>query len=99
MGHMLLAVLVPATATVDTVDADLDRIIEPQLETLGIDDYRLGGGFTGARDPDYDPTRDPANHEPLPAVPRHAARPGRQHLSRLRGRGQPRPAAPGRSLS
>ncbi|ROO52843.1 hypothetical protein EDC02_7787 [Micromonospora sp. Llam0] len=91
MGHMLLAVLVPATATVDTVDADLDRIIEPQLETLGIDDYRLGGGFTGARDP--------ANHEPLPAVPRHAARPGRQHLSRLHGRGQPRPAAPGRSLS
>jgi hypothetical protein len=63
MGHLLLAVLVPADATVETIDVHLDRILEPRLGTLDIDDYRLGGGFTGAWDPGYDPTRDPANHE------------------------------------
>jgi hypothetical protein len=63
MGHLLLAVLVPAAATVETIDVHLDRILEPRLGTLDIDDYRLGGGFTGAWDPGYDPTRDPANHE------------------------------------
>ncbi len=61
MGHRLFAVLIHHTATVDTVNLYL----HPRLNHLRgpgtFDDYRLGGQATGAWDPDYDPTLDPAN--------------------------------------
>ncbi|SCL20438.1 hypothetical protein GA0074692_0867 [Micromonospora pallida] len=46
MGHVLLAVLVPGTAAAGTVDAELDRVIQPPMRfgTPRIDDYRFGGG-------------------------------------------------------
>ncbi|MGI5214819.1 hypothetical protein [Plantactinospora sp. CA-290183] len=63
MGHIMLAVLVPARATIDTVDNHLDRLVGRRRRALRIDGYRLGGQVTGAWDLTYDPTRDPANHE------------------------------------
>ncbi|WP_250008774.1 hypothetical protein [Actinoplanes sp. M2I2] len=58
----LLAVLVPASATLDTIDAHLAA----PLHFLPVDRYRLGGEFTGLWDPDYDPRRDPANWRRCP---------------------------------
>jgi hypothetical protein len=53
----LVAVLVPAGATAATIDAYLSA----SMRSLPVDRYRLGGEFTGAWDPDYDPRTDPAN--------------------------------------
>ena len=58
----LVAVLVPASATADTIGAHLAA----PLHFLPADSYRLGGEFTGAWDPDYDPRRDPANWRTCP---------------------------------
>jgi hypothetical protein len=58
----LVAVLVPASATADTIGAHLAA----PLHFLPTDSYRLGGEFTGACDPDYDPRRDPANWRTCP---------------------------------
>jgi hypothetical protein len=63
--YCLVAVLVPATATTATIGAHLTapmRILTPGV----FDDYRLGGRFTGAWDPAYDPRTDPANWRPCP---------------------------------
>ncbi|GLI00664.1 hypothetical protein [Phytohabitans aurantiacus] len=60
MINFLAAVLVPSTATVDTIDTYLTgpmRILSP----WPVDRYRLGGEFTGAWDPAYEPATDPAN--------------------------------------
>lgn len=61
MANLLLAVLVPHSATVDTVTEHLAAPLLPLLSAHAIDGYRLGGGWTGAWDPDYDPTLDPRN--------------------------------------
>jgi hypothetical protein len=61
--YCLVAVLVPATTTIDTIDAHLTapmRVLTPGV----FDHYRLGGRFTGAWDPGYDPSVDPANWRP-----------------------------------
>jgi hypothetical protein len=58
--YCLVAVLVPADATADTIDAHLTapmRILTPGV----FDHYQLGGRFTGAWDPGFDPSTDPAN--------------------------------------
>src|SRR4051794_21596113 len=64
MGHHLFAVLIPARATVATVD----RYLQPLLDHLRgpgtFDEYRLGGQVTGAWDPQYNPIFDPANWRP-----------------------------------
>ena len=57
MIDSLVAVLVPASAAIDTIGAHLAT----PLHFLPADRYRLGGEFTGAWDPGYDPRRDPAN--------------------------------------
>jgi len=78
MGHLLLAVLVPATATVDSIDAHLATPMRPLLREHSVDGYRLGGGVTGAWTPDYDPRADPANWrpcEPCAGTGRRAGRP------------------------
>jgi len=78
MGHLLLAVLVPATATVDSIDAHLATPMRPLLREHSVDGYRLGGGVTGAWTPDYDPQADPANWrpcEPCAGTGRRAGRP------------------------
>ncbi|GAA1622916.1 hypothetical protein [Actinoplanes couchii] len=62
-SNFLVAVLVPATATTATINAHLAgpmRVFMPGV----IDRYRLGGGYTGAWDPDYDPRTDPTNWRP-----------------------------------
>lgn len=59
----LVAVLVPASATTDTIDthlADPMRYLMPGV----VDRYRLGGRFTGAWNVGYDPRTDPANWRP-----------------------------------
>ena len=64
--HFVVAVLVPASTTIDTIDVALTppmRFLMPGV----VDRYRLGGQFTGAWDPDYDPRLDPANWRPCPA--------------------------------
>jgi hypothetical protein len=53
----LVAVLVPASANAATIAAHLSA----PMRLLPADRYRLGGEFTGAWDPDYDPRTDPAN--------------------------------------
>ena len=53
----LVAVLVPASATTDTIG---EHLAAP-LHFLTADQYRLGGEFTGAWDRDYDPRRDRTN--------------------------------------
>ncbi|RSM65110.1 hypothetical protein DMB66_17695 [Actinoplanes sp. ATCC 53533] len=53
----LVAVLVPAGATAATIDAHLAA----PMRLLPADRYRLGGEFTGAWDPGYNPCTDPAN--------------------------------------
>jgi hypothetical protein len=58
----LVAVLVPASATADTIGAHLAA----PLHFLPTDSYRLGGEFTGTWDPDDDPRRDPANWRTCP---------------------------------
>jgi hypothetical protein len=64
MGHHLFAVLVPAHATVVTVDGYLQPLLEPLRGPGTFDEYRLGGQTTGAWDEDYNPTLDPANWRP-----------------------------------
>jgi hypothetical protein len=66
MGHYLLAVLVGEDATVDTIDAHLHKPMRRLVRAHRVDDYRLGGGVTGAWDPDYQPETDPANWRPCP---------------------------------
>lgn len=63
MGNYLLAVLVPATATVENIDQLLAKPMRRLLRELSIDGYRLGGQVTGAWS-GYDPEADPANWEP-----------------------------------
>ncbi|GAA2617338.1 hypothetical protein [Paractinoplanes durhamensis] len=57
---ILVAVLVPADTTVHTIDVHLAT----SMHLLTPNRYRLGGAFTGAWDPDYDPRTDPANWRP-----------------------------------
>ncbi|MEU8607755.1 hypothetical protein AB0C29_07125, partial [Actinoplanes sp. NPDC048791] len=57
MTAVLVAVLVPASATILTID---EHLAAP-LHFLPADRYRLGGEFTGIWDPAYDPRTDPAN--------------------------------------
>jgi hypothetical protein len=64
MGNYLLAVCVPATATTDTIDPYLDRLLRPLIRRRAIDGYRLGAAVTGAWDTDYDPAADPGNWRP-----------------------------------
>jgi hypothetical protein len=64
MAHLLLAVLIPRTATVTSIDRHLAAPMRPLLAAHTVDDYRLGGGCTGAWDPGYDPSRDPRNWRP-----------------------------------
>ncbi len=66
MGHYLLAVLVGEDAIVDTIDAHLQGPMRRLVRAHRVDDYRLGGGVTGAWDPDYQPETDPANWRPCP---------------------------------
>lgn len=66
MINLLAAVLVPSTATVDTIDNYLSRPMRI-LMPWAVDRYRLGGEFTGAWDPAYDPATDPANWRPCTA--------------------------------
>jgi hypothetical protein len=66
MGHYLLAVLVGCNATVDTIDTHLRGPMRRLVRAHRVDDYRLGGGVTGAWDPDYHPEADPANWRPCP---------------------------------
>jgi hypothetical protein len=61
MGNYLLAVLVPATVAIDTIDPYLGVLLRPLVRRRVIDGYRLGGSVTGAWDPGYDPAADPAN--------------------------------------
>ena len=68
MTNLLVAVLVPAHAGIDTIGTDLAspmRFLMPAV----CDRYRLGGEFTGAWDRDYDPHTDPANWRPCTACP------------------------------
>ncbi|TDC27783.1 hypothetical protein E1211_28870 [Micromonospora sp. 15K316] len=67
MGHRLLAVLVRATATVETIDAHLAKPMRPLLRAGVIDGYRLGGQVTGAWAPAYEPAADPNNWRTCPA--------------------------------
>jgi hypothetical protein len=64
MAHLLLAVLVPHATTADTIAEHLAAPLSPLLAGHTIDDYRLGGGCTGAWDPGYDVTLDPRNWRP-----------------------------------
>jgi hypothetical protein len=64
MGHILLAVLVRATATVTDIDLHLRKPMRALTSAGRVDSYRLGGQITGAWDPDYDPAADPANWRP-----------------------------------
>src|SRR2546421_349237 len=66
MGHYLLAVLVGDNATVETIDTQLAKPMRRLLRAHRVDDYRFGGGVTGAWDPGYDPQADPANWRPCP---------------------------------
>jgi hypothetical protein len=66
MGHYLLAVLVGDNATVETIDVHLAKPMRRLVRAHRVDDYRLGGGVTGAWDPDYDPETDPANWRACP---------------------------------
>jgi len=66
MGHYLLAVLVGDNATVETIDTHLAKPMRRLLRAHRVDDYRFGGGVTGAWDPGYDPQADPANWRPCP---------------------------------
>ncbi|MGC4885745.1 hypothetical protein [Micromonospora sp. DT227] len=61
MAHHLIAALIPATATVHTIDAHLIRPMRLLARHLPIDGYRLGGQVTGAWDPSYQPHADPRN--------------------------------------
>ncbi|PZG09669.1 hypothetical protein C1I95_28785, partial [Micromonospora craterilacus] len=61
MGHHLFAVLVPATATVATIDTHLAKTLRPLTQARKIRAYRLGGRVTGAWTPGYEPTADPNN--------------------------------------
>lgn len=56
----LMAVLVPASATTDTIAAHLAA----PMHFLPADRYQLGGPFTGAWDENYNPHTDPANWRP-----------------------------------
>ncbi|MEV8504509.1 hypothetical protein AB0368_06710 [Actinoplanes sp. NPDC051475] len=60
---ILVAVLVPATATLDTIAAHLAAPLQTVVPSV-IDRYRLGGRFTAAWDPDYQPRTEPANWRP-----------------------------------
>jgi hypothetical protein len=64
MGHRLFAALVPASCTADAADGYLARLLDPLIAAGVIDDFWLGGQVTGAWDPGYDPTVDPANWQP-----------------------------------
>ena len=64
--NFAVAVLVPASTTVDTVDAQLTGPMRTLMPGV-IDHYRLGGEFTGAWDPDYEPRTDPENWRPCTA--------------------------------
>lgn len=66
MVNYLVAVLVPSTATVDTIDTHLAGPMR-HVMPWAIDGYRFGGEFTGAWDPAYDPAADPANWRPCTA--------------------------------
>ncbi len=66
MGHYLLAVLVADFATVADIDIHLLKPRRRLVRAHRVDDYRPGGGVTGAWDPDYDPGKDPANWRPCP---------------------------------
>ncbi len=66
MGHYLIAVLVADNATITDIDAHLLKPMRRLVRAHRVDDYRLGGGVTGAWDPDYDPEQDPANWRPCP---------------------------------
>lgn len=61
-----VAVLVPASTTIDTVDAQLAGPMRTLMPGV-IDRYRLGGEFTGAWDPDYEPRTEPQNWRPCTA--------------------------------
>ena len=64
MGHRLFAVLIPAHATIDTVDQYLQPLLDHMQGHGAFDEYRLGGQVTGAWDPGYNPVLDPANWRP-----------------------------------
>ncbi len=64
MARLLLAVLVPRTATVDSIDGHLAGPMRALLASHTVDSYRFGGGCTGWWDPGYDPSRDPRNWRP-----------------------------------
>jgi len=66
MGNSLLAVLVPATATIENIDRLLAQPMRRLLREHSIDGYRLGGQLTGAWSPDYDPQADPVNWQQCP---------------------------------
>jgi hypothetical protein len=66
MINYLVAVLVPSTATVDSIDTHLAGPMR-YLMPWAVDRYRFGGEFTGAWDPAYDPATDPANWRPCTA--------------------------------
>ncbi|GIM90122.1 hypothetical protein [Paractinoplanes toevensis] len=59
----LIAALVPADTTVDTIDTHLAGPMQHLMPNI-IDKYRLGGMFTGIWDPTYTPQIDPANWQP-----------------------------------
>ena len=69
MGHYLLAVLVADFATVADIDIHLLKPMRRLVRAHRVDDYRLGGGVTGAWDPGYDPGKDLANWRPCPPAP------------------------------
>ena len=50
MGHYLLAVLVADFATVADIDIHLLKPMRRLVRAHRVDDYRLGGGVTGAWD-------------------------------------------------
>ncbi|MDG4795040.1 hypothetical protein [Micromonospora sp. WMMD1082] len=62
MSNFLVAVLVPSTATIKTIDTYLTRPMRI-LMPWAADRYRFGGEFTGA----WDPATDPANWRPCTA--------------------------------
>lgn len=61
--NFLAAVLVPANATTDTVGSYLAGAMRALMPGV-VDRYRLGGEFTGAWDPGYEPRTDPVNWRP-----------------------------------
>lgn len=73
-SNFAVAVLVPAGTTIDTVDVQLAGPMRTLMPSV-IDSYRLGGEFTGAWDPHYEPRTDPQNWRPCTPLLRHRRTP------------------------